>query len=484
MAFWNFLNKFFFYRRNSDTMATEPFSVYDTHKPGLCIIIANFIDGKSSKSNLDGYVDDINGIKEVFQNKKRFDFEVLDKCEDDKGKTIPFRNLSKDQFEEVLGLIQKKLNKEGKKYGKFVMFVLSHGSEKGIMMYPQDSEEEYQYITDEEIIDHFSHDYVPSLRGVPKCFFFQACRGPEETRASNKDMEMEESEKHIQNHLPIITRANILVAHATLDQKRAYVNHCGSFFLEELIHQLKNEDLNCDIFSLLTKVIDLVSQKEKSQAFTWDSEGIIIEVKGKDGFTPTTLIGKASGKNSVFPLEPSSNQKSYDVCAKPDDYKFSGDIKIIQQGFEMNCTVGDQGVSAGKLDIFANDAFEAEGKLTSKLNPSHSQTGKIKVKDGNILVDGEKPTHGVNVKEMDIMVYETDRQGKLIKEMCRVEELQEKKTRVVIHGYLQGDCSIIKRDGIWKASVKIYQLPVFCSTLTKHLYLTKVGNFFHLNKLN
>ena len=464
---------------------TRDSSVYDTNGRGLCVIIANFTKCGKKKMELSGYKADIKNIKEIFQNDKRYDFEVMDECKDDAGETMKFYNLSKDQFEKALGLIQKKLNKgwgiQRKQYGKFIMFVLSHGNEEGIQMYQQSVKDRQQYITDEEIIDHFSHDYVPSLKGVPKCFFFQACRGPEETRAANKEMGMGESGKLSTNPLPIITRANILVAHATLDQKRAYVRSCGSLFLRHLANQLKKKDLNLDIFSVLTKVIAEVSEEAMGQDFVCNDDGIVIEVEGEDGFAPTILIGKGKGSNTTeFPLNVSSNQESYDISVLPDDFNFKGDIRVLKKGFEMSCTVPNPGVSAGELDIFASDAFEVEGKLTSKLNPCHFQEGKVKVKDGNILVDGEKLTHGVEVNEMDIVVYKTDKQGKPKEHLCTVEELHQKKTRILIHGKLQGDCTINKVDDVWKAEVGVYQLPVFCSTLTKHLYLTKVGAGFHL----
>ena len=249
---------------NVDEVIRETFSVYATHSRGLCVIISNFINGKNIEMELDGYQGDIDGIKKVFQDDKRFDFEVMDKCEDDNGDTVEFQNLNKDQFKKVLGLIQKKINQKGKteeKYDKYVMFILSHGNEDGIMMYQEEPTPKYQCMTDEEIIDHFSHDYVPSLKGAPKCFFFQACRGPGETRAANTGTVNKDNENSPQHHLPLITRANILVAHATLDQKRSYVASCGSVFLSKLIKELKSQDQPKEMFSTLTKVIQKVSKK-------------------------------------------------------------------------------------------------------------------------------------------------------------------------------------------------------------------------------
>ena len=281
--------------KSGDKVIQRTFSVYDTNKRGLCVIIANFIQGENSEMELDGYQNDIDGIKRVFQDEERFDFEVLDKCEDDNGDTVEFCNLNKDQFEKVLGLIQKKINQKGKtkdKYDKFVMFVLSHGNEDGILMYQKDSTPKYQCITDEEIIDHFSHDYVPSLKGVPKCFFFQACRGPGETRAANIGTVNKDNENSPQHHLPLITRANILVAHATLDQKRSYVASRGSVFLSKLIKKLENQDQPKEMFSILTNIVQKVSKKGITQTFSCNGNGILVEIKGEDGFIPTTLIGK------------------------------------------------------------------------------------------------------------------------------------------------------------------------------------------------
>ena len=132
---------------------------------------------------------------------------------------------------------------------------------------------------------------------------------------------------------------------------------------------------------------------------------------------------------------------------------------------------------ADQLAVFSNNDFRVTGIIISKIKPSYTMKGDIEVKDGNILVDGHKPTHGVDAKELEVMVFKMDEEGQPIKMLYPVTELPEKKTRLSIHGHLQGPCSISKVHSIWKAKAEVYQLPVFCSTLTKHMYLTKVGTF-------
>ena len=196
---------------------------------------------------------------------------------------------------------------------------------------------------------------------------------------------------------------------------------------------------------------------------------------------PTTLIGKEQGSKSdkygIFPLEPSSDEENYVVSAKAIDYKFEGSLTVIKEGFELSSRITEQ-ISADQLDVFSNENFKIQGTLTSKLNPNYTVKGEIEVKDEKILVDGQKPTHGVKAKELEVMVFKIDEENRPTQLLYPVTELPKKTTRLSIQGHLQGPCRISKVHGLWKAKAEVYQLPVFCSTLTKHMYLTKVGTFF------
>ena len=137
---------------------------YDTSGKGLCVVLANFTVGKFK---LSGYEQDIQGIDELFRESKLFDVDFPE----------AFLNLSQSAFREALKTIQDRITNRQEKYSFFLMFVLSHGCEDGFVMCDcnefklERKDGTLCCIDENEIIQTFTHDKVPKLRGIPKCFF-------------------------------------------------------------------------------------------------------------------------------------------------------------------------------------------------------------------------------------------------------------------------------------------------------------------------
>ena len=143
---------------------------YDTSGKGFCVVLANFTDGNYK---LTGYQHDIEGIEELFTRNQQFDVESAD----------IFYDLSQSRFRNALESIQHCITNSEERYSFFLMFVLSHGCEEGFVMCEENTYRPEKNtdgtlccIHEDEIIQSFTHDKVPKLRDIPKCFFFQACR--------------------------------------------------------------------------------------------------------------------------------------------------------------------------------------------------------------------------------------------------------------------------------------------------------------------
>ncbi|XP_023028226.2 caspase-1 [Leptinotarsa decemlineata] len=143
-----------------------------------------------------------------------------------------------------------------------VVAVMSHG-ENGIVC-AKDS----TYKTN-ILWNLFSPVHCPSLAGKPKLFFIQACRGNhtdpgfevsyEETDSARKD-----------NIYSIPIMADILVMYATVEGYFAWRDpETGSFFIQALVHQLRNFHKTRDLLSILTCV-----NRQVAIGFTSNERGV------------------------------------------------------------------------------------------------------------------------------------------------------------------------------------------------------------------
>ena len=158
----------------------------------------------------------------------------------------------------------------------------------------------------EYIIESFTHQNVPRLKGKPKCFFFQACRGRDKTRAADPPTTADADEMYEDSRFkhPEITKANILVVYATQMGTRSYVNwQCGSFFIDTLCQILQKQPKGVELISLLTKLNDAMlktSTREKNKMhFPCDDSNYRIMLKrNKEGAAANVvMVGRIKPKS-------------------------------------------------------------------------------------------------------------------------------------------------------------------------------------------
>ena len=170
---------------------------------GIVFIIANFTQ------TLEGYKTDIVCITQFFRKKLGYDVHV-------------YQNVTKDELFEALprmkGLV------ENGNCDRFYLFVLSHGNENGVLGIDE------QVIPVKDIVKPFQHDQMKSMKGFPKLFFIQACRGDNYTKVAGGG----HSKMKAQQLIPIeadqmvcysVTECNVSIVH----------NKKGSMFIQNVI---------------------------------------------------------------------------------------------------------------------------------------------------------------------------------------------------------------------------------------------------------
>ncbi|XP_068190185.1 caspase-3-like [Antennarius striatus] len=135
----------------------------------------------------------------------------------------------------------------------FFCSVLSHGAQGGV--YGVDG----QLLSVKDMLGTFRATPCSPLRGKPKCFLIQACRGKLLQRGTPQHLQMDGCEP-----LTLPQEADFLVVFATVDGYASIrsVRH-GSWFIQSLCRQLEDGCLKGeDMLSILLRVNDDVSQKE------------------------------------------------------------------------------------------------------------------------------------------------------------------------------------------------------------------------------
>eukprot|EP00794_Sanderia_malayensis_P015866 gene15866-17464_t len=134
----------------------------DTDTTGICLVISNEKFEKGSDlDDREGTEKDVQRIKETFSN-----FGFMTRVHRD----IPvYSNPEKPEKKNILQIITELAEEDHSDYSCVVVFLLSHGCEKGI------------YGTDGEILDvnkiFYPFKGSETLTGKPKIFFGQFCRG-------------------------------------------------------------------------------------------------------------------------------------------------------------------------------------------------------------------------------------------------------------------------------------------------------------------
>lgn len=125
-----------------------------------------------------------------------------------------------------------------------VICVLSHG-EEGVI-FSKDSA--YKH---EQLWEKFTSNKCKSLAGKPKLFFIQACQG---TRLDPGSLLQTEVDARVDSYkIPI--HADFLFAYSTIPGFYSWRNTTrGSWFIQALTTELRENSYNCDLLTLLTFV--------------------------------------------------------------------------------------------------------------------------------------------------------------------------------------------------------------------------------------
>ncbi|XP_055590348.1 caspase-like [Uranotaenia lowii] len=134
-----------------------------------------------------------------------------------------------------------------------VVAILTHG-EEGEIVHAYDCQYEIS-----SIWTQFTGDRCPTLISKPKIFFIQACRGQEVDSGVK-------IEKDGIARFSIPTHADFLFAYATIPKHTAFRNtSSGSWFIQELCHELNENGQRYDLQTLLTFVVQRVAHNYESE---------------------------------------------------------------------------------------------------------------------------------------------------------------------------------------------------------------------------
>ncbi|XP_036370981.1 caspase-7-like isoform X1 [Octopus sinensis] len=151
---------------------------------------------------------------------------------------------------EDLGQIDPKINIDC-----FICAILSHGKGNDII---RGYEGEVEL---DELLSCLRPDRCPSLTGIPKLIFIEACRGSKiDDGVERKDAEEEESERKPPK-IPIM--ADMLVFHSSSDKYPSVIHkRKGSWFMQTLSKVLVKYGTEYEIMKLLTAVCKRVGSLE------------------------------------------------------------------------------------------------------------------------------------------------------------------------------------------------------------------------------
>ncbi|KAK2186252.1 hypothetical protein NP493_207g00027 [Ridgeia piscesae] len=205
-------------------------------KRGVFIIINNskFIQN-THLTDLPGYVIDAARLYELF-SVLDFDVDMKQNQTTEEVKTTPSNVARKNHT----------------KYTCFMCAILSHGSND--VVYGTDGP-----IPIDTLVSPFKDEQCPTLRGKPKVFIIQACRGVEMDHGVEVADAIAEPEENI---YCIPQEADLLYAYATVNGYVSWVSEKdGSWFIQSLCRVFGNSQLRSklDVIAMLTKVSRLVA---------------------------------------------------------------------------------------------------------------------------------------------------------------------------------------------------------------------------------
>jgi hypothetical protein len=192
---------------------------------------------------------DVESLQWLFKKKIDFEIETL-------------RDMNKEELLSKLKNISRSPDLE--KHDCFALCVMSHGGED--FFYTSDGEK----IKVADIRDMFKNSSCESLKGKPKLFFIQACRGKLIDRGvvvsdnphTEEDTETTSSEPQTNSSVPKMPEfADILIAYSSFDGHKSYrTDKQGSFFIQFLVGVFGQYAYIEDVLHMLTRVNDKVSE--------------------------------------------------------------------------------------------------------------------------------------------------------------------------------------------------------------------------------
>ena len=230
---------------------------------GMALIVNNWLfhDDVKGKLTRVGSEIDVDLVKALFED---LGFKVKTR-----------KNLTKEDLMKELDSV---VCQDHSAYDCFVLWLMSHGQSGEVMCSDKDT------ILFETLWDMFSN--CRALRGKPKLFFIQACRGDEEdegmsdvidadisaykpvneSNEANNAVSAEDSVNQPATTIP--TNADILLAFSTVDRFVAYRNERkGSYYIRCLVEVFREhvaDDHLLDILTLVNKKVSEVAVERKS----------------------------------------------------------------------------------------------------------------------------------------------------------------------------------------------------------------------------
>lgn len=231
-----------------------------------------------------GYKQDIAHIKNVFGHKLNYKVKTM-LTNKKTGEEHSFINMNRKTFNTNIRALQKYLRQEDVKVKRFIVFFLSHGSTEGLCFINKGEKEPDTEIDSEDIPKFFYHNHVPALKGVPKAFFFQNCRGSCQVAAGGGytspgralDCELATGGGGGCTSDTRVYDSDIYRCWATLDCTKSYADEYGSWYVQRLLHHIKTRFEEETLTQILDRVaLDFVNGIDVQEE---DENGNITETK-------------------------------------------------------------------------------------------------------------------------------------------------------------------------------------------------------------
>ena len=178
--------------------------------------------------------------------------------------------------------------------GVFVCFLMSHGEEGMI------SGSDGNHVELDSIINSFKNDKCAALKGKPKVFFVQACRGNTvDAPINDRGLMVDNIATETRNCSAQPQDADLIVCQATTKGKVAVRTDTGSWYIDTVCNVIRKtfhfEDLN----GMHTKINNQISKKGQDGASTLQVSNVNGSLRKKLRFFPNILANEFLRKNPV-----------------------------------------------------------------------------------------------------------------------------------------------------------------------------------------